>query len=184
MTTFLGTRFARRARALLTLFLAGVACSPPPGPNTTATITEPPPDQACPTAARWLARHPRYRDELVPVVADSAIPDSLAPVWLAEPRIAYPDPGLTEQWEGNVRVIGIVDTVGHFVHADLCGLQLRRRASEQSVAQSPLPDWNVVDAFARATRSALPLARLTPLMLAGHLRNFVGRVTIYFHYRG
>jgi len=104
-------------------------------------------------------------------------------MWLSEPRIAYPDPGLTEQWEGNVRVIGIVDTLGHFVHADLCGLQLRRRASEHSVAQSPLPDWNVVDAFARATQSALPPARLTPLVLAGHRRNFVGRVTIYFHYR-
>ncbi len=183
MTTLLGTLFARRARAALTLFVACVACSPPPGPNTAASIAEPPPDQACPTTARWLARHPGYRDELVPVVADSAIPDSLAPVWLSEPRIAYPDPGLTEQWEGNVRVIGIVDTLGHFVHADLCGLQLRRRASEHSVAQSPLPDWNVVDAFARATRSALPPARLTPLVLAGHLRDFVGRVTIYFHYR-
>ena len=164
---------------LLAVLAGAASCSPLPPGTSHVVPAELHVYQPCPKANVWLAGHPQYREQFAPIV-NVPVPDSGGPVWLVAPRVEYPWQAVAEQWEGRGRVIGIVDTVGRFVHADMCGIELHRSASERQPVRPSIPPLDLVQDIARATLVALPAARVTPLSIGGRSRNFVAVVPVYY----
>ena len=167
---------------LLAVLTSAASCSPRPPRTSHAGPAELHADQPCPKTNVWLAGHSQYREQFAPIV-DAPVPDSGGPVWLAAPRVEYPWQAVAEQWEGRGRVIGIVDTVGRFVHADVCGIELHRSASEREPLRPSIPPLDLIQDVARATLAALPAARVTPVSVGGRPRNFVAVVPVYYSRR-
>ena len=176
----IGSSDGLRYVALLALVTA--TCNHNPPSTSPSTLVEPDPDRPCPRARDWLARHPSYNDELPPLV-DRARLDSTSLGWMVPPPVEYPPRAIRERWEGRARVIGIVDTLGRFIHADVCGLQVQHPPGDTTRLASPVPDLGLITEWARAIREALPASRVTPLTSGGRRRSFVAIIPLYYRLR-